>query len=53
MGGLQFLRMQFGERMFGRFPFDDVTRAPSASPATGSARRHRLEQEELLRQAFA
>jgi len=30
-----------------------VTRAPSASPATGSPNCHRLEQRELLDKAFA
>ena len=29
-----------------------VARAPSASPATGSATRHRLEQEQLVREAL-
>jgi 2-oxoglutarate dehydrogenase E1 component len=53
MGGWPFLRLRFCTRALERFPFRGVTRPPSASPATGSARSHRLEQEELLSRAFA
>jgi 2-oxoglutarate dehydrogenase E1 component len=53
MGGWQFLLLEFGPELFGRLPFSGVTRPPSASPATGSARSHRQEQEKLLKAAFA
>lgn len=53
MGGWQFLRMYFGERIYGKFPLTGVTRPASASPATGSNRSHRIEQELLLKEAFA
>jgi 2-oxoglutarate dehydrogenase E1 component len=53
MGAWQFMRMEFGERVFGRLPLAGVTRPASASPATGSARSHRQEQELLLKEAFA
>ena len=33
-------------------PVQLVARAPSASPAAGSATRHRLEQEQLVREAL-
>jgi 2-oxoglutarate dehydrogenase E1 component len=39
-------------RALARLPFDCVSREASASPATGSAGAHRLEQEHLVRQAF-
>jgi 2-oxoglutarate dehydrogenase E1 component len=52
MGALYFLRHRYGERLFGRRPFFHVSRPLSASPATGSAESHRVEQEWLISQAF-
>jgi len=52
MGAWRYLRCRFGERLFGRFPFSCISRVSSASPATGSARSHRLEQDVLIAQAF-
>jgi 2-oxoglutarate dehydrogenase E1 component len=52
MGAWPFLRMRFCTKLWDRLPFRGVTRHYSASPATGSARSHRLEQEELLSRAF-
>ena len=51
MGAWRFLRVLWGERVAGR-PFGGVTRPASASPATGSASSHRIEQAELLRSAL-
>ncbi len=53
MGAWVFLRFRLGGRLFGRLPFRRVTRPESASPATGSAASHRLEQARLLDEAFA
>ncbi|HET9955186.1 MAG TPA: 2-oxoglutarate dehydrogenase E1 component [Polyangiaceae bacterium] len=53
MGAWRLLRARFGPVLFGRFPFSGVCRAESASPATGSASCHKLEQQELLERAFA
>ncbi|MEZ6057071.1 MAG: 2-oxoglutarate dehydrogenase E1 component [Planctomycetaceae bacterium] len=53
MGAWPYLRMNFGQTIADRFVLHGVTRAASASPATGSARCHRLEQEALLAEAFA
>ena len=53
MGAWQYLRMRYCDKIEDRLPLEGVTRPASASPATGSARSHRLEQESLLRQAFA
>jgi 2-oxoglutarate dehydrogenase E1 component len=53
MGAWRLLRARFGPMLFGRFPFSGVCRAESASPATGSASCHKLEQQELLERAFA
>ncbi len=47
------LRARFGERLLGRWGFEGITREASASPATGSAASHRLEQERLIARAFA
>ncbi|HEY3236382.1 MAG TPA: 2-oxoglutarate dehydrogenase E1 component, partial [Polyangiaceae bacterium] len=48
MGSWRHLRARFGEKLFGRFGFSGVYRAESASPATGSASSHKLEQEQLM-----
>jgi 2-oxoglutarate dehydrogenase E1 component len=52
MGAWIFMRIQFGEKLFGRWPFSGITRPPSASPAAGSHRRHKLEQSEIIGRAF-
>jgi 2-oxoglutarate dehydrogenase E1 component len=46
------LKVKFGDKLFGRFPFSEVTRAESATPATGSACCYSLEQKELHARAF-
>ncbi len=53
MGAWPFLRLRFGERLFGQYPLVGVSREESASPATGSASSHRIEQRELIDRAFA
>jgi 2-oxoglutarate dehydrogenase E1 component len=52
MGAWFFIRVRFGERVFGRFPLSVVGRDYSASPATGSASSHKIEQQELIDNAF-
>jgi 2-oxoglutarate dehydrogenase E1 component len=52
MGAWRHLRARFGSKLFGRLPFSGVCRHESASPATGSAHAHRLEQQELMQRAF-
>jgi 2-oxoglutarate dehydrogenase E1 component len=52
MGAWRFLRGHFGEKLFDRYPLMGVYRQSAASPATGSASSHRLEQEKLLAAAF-
>ena len=51
MGAWSFLRVRWGDTVAGR-PFRGVTRPESASPATGSGAAHRLEQAELIGEAF-
>jgi 2-oxoglutarate dehydrogenase E1 component len=53
MGAWSYLRCRFLNQLCGRFPFEGVTRPASASPATGSASSHKLEQQQLVDQAFA
>lgn len=53
MGAWLYMRINFGESFLGRFPFSGITRAPSASPAAGSHRRHKQEQQEIITRAFA
>lgn len=52
MGPWFHLRVHFGETLFGRFPFAGIARPVSASPATGSHRRHKQEQSEIIARAF-
>jgi len=53
MGAWRFLRVHFGETLYGKFPFAGIRRPASASPATGSARIHKRDQKYLIAQAFA
>lgn len=52
MGALQYLQHRLGRELFGKYPLTTVSRDPSASPATGSMRIHRQEQQCLLAEAF-
>ena len=52
MGAWRFLRIKMGEKIFGRYPFGGISRPEAASPATGSASSHRLEQARLLSRAL-
>jgi 2-oxoglutarate dehydrogenase E1 component len=52
MGAWWYVRMNLGERIFGRYPLTNACRPRSASPATGSGNSHRLEQQELIDAAF-
>jgi 2-oxoglutarate dehydrogenase E1 component len=51
MGAWRFLLARIGGELFDR-PFSGIYRRASPSPATGSASSHRMEQKELLMQAF-
>jgi len=51
MGAWPHLRLRFGAELCGR-PFRVFSRPASASPATGSAASHKLEQARLLDAAF-
>ncbi len=53
MGAWQYFRIRFGEALEGRLRISGIYRPRAASPATGSASRHRREQRELVEQAFA
>ena len=52
MGAACFWSLKFGSRLFDRFPFTMVARPASASPATGSAARHKEQQAQLLAAAL-
>ncbi|HXS69847.1 MAG TPA: 2-oxoglutarate dehydrogenase E1 component [Candidatus Polarisedimenticolia bacterium] len=52
MGAWNFMQIQLGNKLFNRFPFDGIARAISATPATGSAKRHKQEQTEIIQRAF-
>lgn len=53
MGAWRRIRGKFCERMQGRTPMHGCYRPASASPATGSASSHKIEQQEILDEAFA
>jgi 2-oxoglutarate dehydrogenase E1 component len=54
MGAWQFMKVQFGDSLLDRgIRLRRVSRIESASPSTGSARSHALEQQDLLDEAFA
>lgn len=52
MGAWRYINAEFGELIRKRFSFKAVCRPASASPATGSAHAHRLEQAQLLAEAL-
>jgi len=52
MGAWRFIRERLGAKVCGRLPLQPVCRPESASPATGSAGAHKLEQEQLIQRAF-
>jgi 2-oxoglutarate dehydrogenase E1 component len=52
MGAWRAVRGRLSAHLGGRLPLTGVTRAASASPASGSSSRHAREREELLLQAF-
>ena len=52
MGAWRFLKIRFGERISGTHPFHGIHRPISSSPATGSLESHRIEQQDLLDEAF-
>lgn len=53
MGAWRTLRVRFGDRLLGQWPFLGISREASASPASGSARAHQAEQQEIVRRAFS
>jgi len=52
MGAWHFLRGRLGATLCGRLPLQSVCRPECASPATGSAGAHKLEQAQLIQRAF-
>jgi 2-oxoglutarate dehydrogenase E1 component len=52
MGALTYLRVHLSEQLFGSHPYTGISRARAASPATGSHRRHKQEQADLIARAF-
>ncbi len=52
MGSWRFLISNWGRSLYGRHPFEGISRPASASPATGSFHSHEMEQQRILQQAF-
>ena len=53
MGAWRHIRLTYVDTVLRRFEFAGISRLASASPATGSANAHKLEQRQLLDEAFA
>ena len=53
MGAWYFMNARLREFIGERFPLSFVSRAESASPATGSQASHKLEQQMLIEAAFS
>ena len=53
MGAWPYLKLNFGDELAERFQLRRVSRVESASPSTGSMAAHKLEQSELIDEAFA
>ena len=53
MGAWPYIKLKFGDELAERFQLKRITRAESASPSTGSMATHKLEQAELIDDAFA
>jgi 2-oxoglutarate dehydrogenase E1 component len=52
MGAWPYLRLRFGETLFGTHPLSAICREPAASPATGSARLHKEQQLRIISAAL-
>jgi 2-oxoglutarate dehydrogenase E1 component len=52
MGPWRFILATWGTQLLGKFPLTVASRPASASPATGSAHTHRLEEQRLMDEAF-
>jgi 2-oxoglutarate dehydrogenase E1 component len=52
MGAWAYINRELPPLLAGSFPWSAVTRPLSASPATGSAKRHTREQTRLVAEAF-
>lgn len=52
MGAWRYLRVTVSMQFLGRLPFSGVCRPAAASPATGSAAAHQIEQRQIMTSAF-
>ena len=53
MGAWPYVKLNYGDKAIERFRLMAVTRPESASPSTGSMAAHKIEQAELIVEAFA
>lgn len=52
MGAWYFIKVNFGEEMFGKWPLQKISRPESASPSTGSKKAHKIEHERLIKEVL-
>lgn len=52
MGAWPYVKLKFGDELGKKYQLKRVTRVESASPSTGSMAAHKLEQAELINEAF-
>lgn len=53
MGAWNYIKLHFGDAIAERYRLTKATRPESASPSTGSMAAHKLEQQDLMDEAFA
>ena len=53
MGAWPYLKLNFGDELAKKYSLRGITRVESASPSTGSMATHKIEQSELIDEAFA
>jgi 2-oxoglutarate dehydrogenase E1 component len=52
MGAWYFIKVNFGDELYGKWPLEKISRPESASPSTGSKKAHKIEHERLIREVL-
>jgi 2-oxoglutarate dehydrogenase E1 component len=53
MGSWPYLKLNFGDELSAKYDLQRISRVESASPSTGSMAAHKLEQSDLIEDAFS
>ena len=52
MGAWYFIKVNFGEALYGKWPLQKISRPESASPSTGSKKAHKIEHQLLIKEVL-